>query len=191
MATFPQSTPEPAPEDPQAGAADADFEALLADAQPRLRGYVASILGGHSDADDVVQETNLILAAKKDSFKAGTNFMAWAFRIAFFKATTWRRDRLRAGRVVVFGEAAFQDVAAAAEEYFTERPPVLDALADCLQSLPASQRELITAKYFNRQALVDLAASCGCSANSLHKMISRIRLALRKCVSETLKRERP
>lgn len=167
-----------------------EFDALLADAQPRLRGYVASILGAWSDVDDIVQETNLVLVLKRDDFQAGTNFIAWAFRVAYFKATTWRRNRMREGRVVL-SEMAFQDVAAHAETYFADRLPATEALANCLKLLPPPERELVNAKYVHRQSLVDLAKERGCSANSLHKSVSRIRLALRKCVSQNLHRTRP
>lgn len=167
-----------------------EFDALLADAQPRLRGYVASILGAWSDVDDIVQEANLVMVIKRDDFEAGTNFIAWAFRIAYFKATTWRRDRMREGRVVL-SEAAFQNVAAHAEAHFTDRTPVVDVLAKCLKLLPPHERNLVNAKYVDHRSLVELATARGCSANSLHKAISRIRLALRKCVSQNLKRPQP
>jgi RNA polymerase sigma-70 factor (ECF subfamily) len=166
-----------------------EFDAHLAAAQPRLRGYLAALLGAWSDVDDLVQETNLVLVMKRDDFQAGTNFIAWAFRVAYFKATTWRRDRLREGRVVL-GEIAFQDIAAEAEAHFASRPPVIDALAHCLKLLPARERELVNAKYVERQSLVDLADQLGCSSNSLHKSISRIRLALRNCVTQTLRQSR-
>lgn len=167
-----------------------EFDAHLAAAQPRLRGYLAAILGGWSDVDDLVQETNLVLIMKRDDFRAGTNFIAWAFRVAFFKATTWRRDRMREGRVVL-SEIAFQDIAAEAEAHFAIRPPVIDALAQCLKNLPANERALVNAKYVDRQSLVDIAAKLGCSANSLHKSISRIRLALKKCLAQNLRHNRP
>jgi RNA polymerase sigma-70 factor (ECF subfamily) len=186
----PPVIPEPSPFDEQSTLSSLEFDALLADAQPRLRGYLASILGAWSDVDDLVQETNLVLVLKRHTFESGTNFIAWAFRVAYFKATTWRRDRMREGRVVL-GEVAFQDVAAQAEAHFSDRPPVVDALAKCLQLLPPRERELISAKYVDRRSLVDLAAARGCSANSLHKAISRIRLALRKCISQTLQHKHP
>jgi RNA polymerase sigma-70 factor, ECF subfamily len=163
-----------------------EFDALLAEAQPRLKGYVASILGGWSDVDDIVQETNLVLVVKRDDFEAGTNFIAWAFRVAYFKATTWRRNRMREGRVV-FSETAFQNVAAFAEAHFADRKPVVEALANCLKLLPPRERDLVTSKYVDHRSLVDLAATRGCSSNSLHKSISRIRLALRKCISQNLR----
>jgi RNA polymerase sigma-70 factor, ECF subfamily len=177
--------PEPSPSDAQPTLSSREFDALLADAQLRLRGYVAAILGSWSDVDDIVQEANLVLIMKRDDFKTGTNFMAWAFRVTYFKATTWRRDRMREGRVVL-SEIAFQEVAAHAEAHFGDSPPVVHALAKCLERLPPAERNLVKAKYIDHRSLVDLAAGLGCSANSLHKAISRIRLALRNCISKNL-----
>ena len=164
-----------------------DFDALLADAQPRIRGYLASILGGWADVDDLLQETNLVLIQKQTDFELGTNFIAWAFRVAYFKATTWRRDRSREGRVVL-REHEFQEIAAAAEDYFTQNVPVVQALSRCVEKLPPADRELIRLKYVERQSLTDHAAGLGRRANTLHKTLSRIRLVLRKCVRESLNR---
>ena len=162
-----------------------DFDALLADAQPRIRGYLASILGGWADVDDLLQDTNLVLIRKRDEFCPGTNFIAWAFRVAYFKATTWRRDRSREGRVVL-RENEFQEIAAAAEEYFTTQPAAIDALNRCVAKLPAADRELLRIKYVEKRSLASHAAETGCRPNSLHKSISRLRLALRNCVRESL-----
>ncbi len=159
---------------------------MLESAQPRLRGYVASILGAWSDVDDLVQETNLVLIQKRHNFEAGTNFIAWSFRVAYFKATTWRRDRMREGRVVL-SEAAFQEIAAHAETHFEDRQPALDVLAQCLKRLPPAERQLVNHKYVERRSLVELAVALGCRANSLHKTLSRIRLTLRHCVHKHLR----
>lgn len=162
-----------------------EFDSLLAMAQPRLKGYVASILGGWSDVDDLVQETNMVLLHKRDTFEPGTNFIAWAFRVAYFKATTWRRDRMREGRVVL-SEHAFQEIAGYAEDYFTIFCPVEEELEHCLKLLPPDERELVHVKYVEGTSLVDHAAVIGRSAVSLQKKISRIRIALRACLRKRL-----
>ncbi|MGC4013388.1 MAG: sigma-70 family RNA polymerase sigma factor [Luteolibacter sp.] len=172
--------PFPAPGEPPR-LTEQEFDQLLAEAQPRLRGYVASLLGGWSDVEDLVQETNLVLIQKQGMFEAGTSFISWAFRVAYFKATNWRRDRQREGRVV-FSDHSFQMLAAHAEERFTDRGATGDALAECLKHLAPEERELVEVKYVQRQSLVDYARTLGCSAQSLHKRISRIRLALRDCI---------
>ncbi|MGA0845258.1 MAG: sigma-70 family RNA polymerase sigma factor [Luteolibacter sp.] len=177
---FPESEPSA---DSALGAAD--FDQLLADAQPRLRGYLASILGAWADVDDLLQETNLILLRKRDEFQLGTHFMAWAFRVAYFKASTWRRDRSREGRVVL-RENEFREIAAAAEDYFSRQSPVVDALSVCMEKLPSADRKLLQVKYLERRSLTDYAAEIGCRANTLHKNLSRVRLVLRDCIRKQL-----
>ena len=163
-----------------------EFDMLLEAAQPRLRGYVASILGAWSDVDDLVQESNLVLIQKRHNFEAGTNFIAWAFRIAYFKATTWRRDRMREGRVVL-SEAAFQEIAAYAETHFEDRQPELDVLAQCLKRLSLAERELVNHRYVERRSFCQLAVAHGCRPNSIQKTMSRIRLTLRHCIHKHLR----
>lgn len=184
------SPPDPsnAPPPDAAEVAAADFDAMLAAAQPRLKGYVAAIVGGWSDVEDLVQETNLVLLTKRHDFTAGTSFLAWAFRVAYFKATTWRRDRMREGKVVLT-EMSFQELAARAEVYFGERTPMADMLAECLGRLSERDRALVNSKYVERQNLSEQAAAAGCSPNSLHKAISRIRQVLRTCLHSRLHSE--
>lgn len=166
------------------------FDALLADAQPRLRGYIASLLGGWSDVDDLVQETNIVLLLKRESFTVGTSFIAWAFRVAYFKATNWRRDRMREGRAM-FNEHALQQIAAMAEEHFEDRGPIQRALEDCMKGLPAEDLELVQTKYVERKPLNEHAASTGRNATAVRKQLSRIRLALRSCIDRQQRRHSP
>ncbi|HEX7262240.1 MAG TPA: sigma-70 family RNA polymerase sigma factor [Luteolibacter sp.] len=178
--------PDPPPNALRLDDCQTDFDSLLAAAQPRLRGYIAAILiGMGSDVDDLVQETNMVLWHKREHFSVGTSFIAWAFRVAYFKATTWRRDRLREGRVF-FSEEAFPQIAALAQEHFTNRPGIDDALEDCMGKLPTKDRELVQIKYGERKSLVDHAEATGDSAQTVRKRLSRIRLVLRKCVDQQL-----
>lgn len=184
MSIFPEHQAEAGSEN--LGAADGlDFDAILADAQPRIRGYLASILGGWADVDDLLQDTNLVLIQKRNEFRPGTNFIAWAFRVAYFKATTWRRDRSREGRVVL-RENEFQEIAAAAEQHFAKQPSIIEALNRCVARLPDEDQELIRIKYVEKRSLASHAAAIGCRPNSLHKSISRLRLVLRNCVRKSM-----
>ena len=161
------------------------FDALLVAVQPRLRGYVASLLGGWAAVDDVVQETCVVLLQKRETFEAGTNFSAWAFRVAYFTAASWRRDKLREGRVM-FSETFFQTAAAIAEGYATDAPDLHDALGHCMRQLPARDQELVRAKYVDGVSLVTQAAAASRGSNAVHKAISRIRLALRHCIHQRI-----
>lgn len=58
-----------------------DFHAELKELLPRLRIYALSLTRDRDRADDLVQETVVKALAGRHSFRAGTNFAAWAFRI--------------------------------------------------------------------------------------------------------------
>src|SRR5438874_10104885 len=53
---------------------------------PALRGFLLSIVSDFSLVDDVVQEAFLVVTAKAGDFERGTNFRAWAWTIARYKA---------------------------------------------------------------------------------------------------------
>ncbi|PQJ27627.1 hypothetical protein BSZ32_03355 [Rubritalea profundi] len=50
--------------------------------QSQLRAYIISLMPGASGAEDVLQETNLVLWEKRAKFEQGTNFRAWVCAIA-------------------------------------------------------------------------------------------------------------
>ena len=71
------------------------FVQQLTEHQNRLYGYVYSLLGDHSRAADVVQETNLVLWRKIDEFDAQRPFLPWALAIARFQVMAHLRDHQR------------------------------------------------------------------------------------------------
>ena len=44
-----------------------------------------------ADADDLLQETSLVLWEKFGQFRSGTDFYAWACKIAYFSVCNYRR----------------------------------------------------------------------------------------------------
>ena len=71
--------------------ASAEFVSLLTGHQRKLYSFILSLLRNPSDADDVLQETNLVLWQKCNEFEPGTNFGAWAFRVAQFQVMAHRK----------------------------------------------------------------------------------------------------
>lgn len=158
--------------------------------QPGLREYVSGLLGGLDGVEDLVQETNLFLWTKRGDFVAGTNFRAWAMRVAWFKVMAERRDRAREGRVV-FGDSVLAQLAERAEERMPESDRRLSALRHCLERTRLQDRRLLEWKYGRGASLTELATASGKAATAVHKTISRLRLALRHCVEKQLKEDQP
>lgn len=57
------------------------FNASLKDVQPRLRVYALSLTRNRDRADSLVHQTSLKALAGRESFRPGTNFSGWIFRI--------------------------------------------------------------------------------------------------------------
>lgn len=177
--------PRPHPDMLDGNDSSAEIAAEIRDVQAGLKEYVAGLLGGAEGVEDLVQETNLFLWVRRDEFEPGSNFRAWAMRVAWFKVMAERRDRARDGRVV-FSEALLEQLSARAEHRLPDADRRLGALRQCLARSRPQDRKILEWKYVRRGSLTELAELQGCSQNSLHKIISRLRLALRHCVDKQL-----
>ena len=79
------NTPETTPE----------FIALLTSNQSRLFAYVLSLVGDRQQAQDVMQETNIVLWRKASQFKLGTNFGAWMLKVAYYQVMEQQQAALQ------------------------------------------------------------------------------------------------
>jgi len=63
--------------------------------QPRLYAFVLSLTGNPNEADDVLQNTNLVLLKKREAFRPDADFGAWAMQIARFEVQRFREFNAR------------------------------------------------------------------------------------------------
>ena len=76
--------------------------------QSQLRAYIISLMPGASGAEDVLQETNLVLWKKRAKFEQGTNFRAWVCAIARLEVKAHRRQMYRLGTMMLDDDLADQ-----------------------------------------------------------------------------------
>ena len=168
-------------------APDADFVQLFTKYQRRIYLFILFKVPYPFDADEILQETNLVIWRKCDQFQMGTNFLAWACQIATFEVLKFRdrkrRDRLYFSDEFIeqIGEAALVDVA-----HLEERR---NALVACLAKLRAKDRELIQYRYAPGETGKNLARQLGRPANSVYQSLGRIRRTLLECINRRLRVE--
>jgi RNA polymerase sigma-70 factor (ECF subfamily) len=153
---------------------------LLTEHQWALRGYILSLMPGSSDVDDVLQETNIVLWKKRARFDLGTNFMAWASRVAFYEVMH-HRDRKKKDQSLPFSDDTMHLIA----ETLAPRDsklPLLTALEHCLGKLGEKHRELVMVRYTRGKSLIEHAQGSGTTAESLRVTLHRIRQTLKRCV---------
>jgi RNA polymerase sigma-70 factor (ECF subfamily) len=183
----PPSTPSPAP--PTGAGADRVevFVSLLGQHQRRLHLFVSSLVPDAADAEDILQETNLVLWREFHQFQLGTNFAAWASSVAFNQVLAWRKRRQRDR--LVFSDAFLTAVSGELRETADLLEDRSRALAGCVERLPAHHRELLQLRYDEGMGVEAIAARLRRTTEAVYRMLSRIRHTLYDCVSRTLAHE--
>ena len=164
------------------GSRDSDeFVRLMTEHQGRLFAYILSLLGDPDAANDVLQETNVVLWRDNKEFRLGTNFKAWSFRIAHFQVMAWRQRQIRDR--FVFEDDMIEVLAFAArdaDETFDARQKLVTG---CLEKLQPAHREMVRRRYAANMPLQVIAADRGMTANAVMQALFRIRQSLMQCVA--------
>jgi len=146
-----------------------EFVALLTKYQRQLHVYIFSLVWDPTDADDILQETNLVLLKKSAEFDTSREVL----------------QRLR----FVFDES----LAISLAEEAAREDPVVEArrlaLASCLRKLPDAHRDLLIRRYQPKAVVGDMAAALGLSLKTLSDRLRRIRAKLLECITQTLAEE--
>jgi RNA polymerase sigma-70 factor, ECF subfamily len=165
----------------------AEFLELYSTNYLRLQYYVTALLPTANDASDVLQETSMVLWRKFDTFELGTNFFAWACKIARLQVMKFRERQHRSAHLL--DNEVIEKLASEAADENNLPSVTLQALENCLGRLSAIDQSLIRRRYQPGMTVRQLAKDIGRTANSLTKSLGRIRRALLECVGRTLARE--
>jgi RNA polymerase sigma-70 factor, ECF subfamily len=164
-----------------------DFVRLLMANERRIFAYVLTLLPNVADAEDVLQETSIVLWRKFPEYQPGSDFTSWAFRIAQNMVRNARAKHQRCR--VKFDEELFAAVAADAERMREELDLGRSVLAECIDELPPGDRELLALRYDAGATIKSVAAAVGRSVEGMYKAMRRIHDALHDCVCRRLKSE--
>lgn len=158
----------------------AEFLELYSHNYPRLQYYLMALLPMADDAADVLQETSLVLWKKFDTYETGTNFFAWACKIARLQALKHRERRGKSARM--FGNELLETLAEEAADERWAPGNLLRDLGQCLERLSNRDQQLIQKRYEPGMSVASLAEDIGRTANSLSKSLGRIRRNLLECI---------
>ena len=165
-------------------APSAEFVQLFTHHQRRLFLFILSQIPNPIEAEEVQQETNVVIWSKFSQFRPGTNFLAWVSQIANFEVMKFRsrkkRDRMQ------FSVEFLETVSKEALERSDELEERRNALIECIQKLRPRDRELIQQRYAPGEKGKHLAEQIGRPANSVYQSLGRIRRALMECIQRRL-----
>lgn len=152
-----------------------------------IRAYVRRMVPTRGDADDVMQETSVVLWEKFDSFRDDGDFRTWAFGVARFEVLAWLRDKGR-DRLVLSEEV----IARFADEAGDEEPRLerqREALEECLEKVAPDQRQLLMQAYSEEARIQDVAKQSGRTVPGFYQWLHRMRKLLLDCIRRDLAKE--
>ena len=124
------------------------FVRQMANVQRGLYAYILQMLPNRADADDVLQRANLVMWTKREELVEGSNFVAWAARIAYFEVLTWRKQAAR--NRLCFDDLLVERLSREAADDAGWMGTFVPMLRRCMDQLSQPDRELLEMQYVER-----------------------------------------
>jgi RNA polymerase sigma-70 factor, ECF subfamily len=161
----------------------AAFEELLGLYQPRLRHFVASMIGDEHAADDLLQEVWFEVYRGLARLSAPGAFPAWLYRIARHRVLRELRKKHRA-----FSPLAETEVAEEGEvdDFSAEDAQRVQA---ALVQLAPEHREVLLLRFFEGMAYEDIARVTACQVGTVRSRLHYAKRALRRVLEGVAQRE--
>jgi RNA polymerase sigma-70 factor, ECF subfamily len=164
-----------------------EFVRLYQRSERGLYGYILSLVPNISAADEISQNTNLLLWREFGKFDLATDFGAWARTIAYYQVLTYRNERNRDR--LQFDSKLLEHLAERAASQCDELIARQSYLIDCLAQLSESKRQVIRLHHCLGMTVKAVAEKLGRNVTTIKKTLLRARRALYDCVEAAMRRE--
>lgn len=164
-----------------------EFFTAYVEVEGSIRRLLRLLLHDYSLLDDVSQAVALRLWEKYDTYDPARPFGVWARGVAVNVVKEFRRSDKRFERFLTP-----QGVDALAEAYersacnSVELSEQIEALRQCLKSLPVRTREIINKRYYELLPFDEVATDMGFSITASYKAVERALKKLGDCVRRKL-----
>ena len=163
-----------------------EFARVFSRNDRRIYGFIMTLVFSHHDAEEVFQNTSVVLWNKFGEFQPGSNFFAWASKVAYYEVLGFMKQRRRSRTL---SDDALELLANAAIDLSDESSSRQEALEDCLSRLNAADRDLLHSRYYHQRPPKQIATMQSRSVDSVYRALSRIHNLLLNCVQRNLARE--
>ena len=157
------------------------FTELFLANQHRVFRFIVSAVPRWVEAEELFQQTSLTLWQRWDEFDPENDFTPWACGIAMNHLRNHLRKKQN--QQLHFSDDLLEQMASLQLEEQSLLDGLHRALADCMEKLPPQQRRLIERCYRPNASIKQVAIEQGQTANSLYKLVRKIRLALYDCIT--------
>jgi RNA polymerase sigma-70 factor (ECF subfamily) len=164
-----------------------EFLQLLMANHKRIYAFILGMVPNYQDAEDLFQETILVMWSKFDQFARGTSFTSWGVTVAKYQILNARRRKsIRSLPFSPDVEDLIQERSSSLVGHIDAR---MQALRECIRKLQTRDYELVQMRYERELDVQTIADRLGRSAQSVYKKLARINDALLRCIRKTLVQE--
>jgi RNA polymerase sigma-70 factor (ECF subfamily) len=160
------------------------FLRLLTAHNKRIYAYIFTLVPSYFDADDIMQETVTYMYRNFVNFEPGTNFLAWAFRIARFRVLDFYKKQR--DKRIKFDSELISLLEAEAIPVLESINNKLEALQDCRKELSDHDRQLLSMVYDKGISTKNIAERINKSIHSVYRSLARIHDSLLRCIHKKL-----
>jgi RNA polymerase sigma-70 factor (ECF subfamily) len=160
---------------------DQDFARVVAANRNAILRYGLRRLDDHTEAEDLVAETFLVVWRRFDELPSRDGELFWLYGIAGRVFSNLRRSRQRSLRLEV-RLAAEREAGNQVPRYSMED---IEELMKALGSLSQSERELIQLAYWEKLSYREIGVVLGCSEKAAGIRLSRARQSLRERLNQS------
>ncbi len=168
---------------------DGSFFVLWSKHQRTVLAYLVTLVGDPNDAEDLLQETAMVLWRKRGSFDGRSQFTSWACGVARLEALTFLRRRAKMGQA--FSDELFEHLADRLEDRLEKQPTLVEdrrrALQECLKQLDGKQHALLRLRYYEGISAATIAKRLSATADTIHGKLKRLRAKLASCIDYRLR----
>ncbi len=148
--------------------------------QHLLLAYVRALVQDYHRAEDIVQETAVVLIRRAGDYDQVQNFWALAREVARRQALAMRQKEGGGPRPI--SDAVAEVIGAGFDEMQKHETWDREALLHCIGRLPEKWRRIVRLRYWMRYSVKRIAEELGRSANTVSVTLSRARIRLADCM---------
>lgn len=156
------------------------FLALHVQNHNRLSAFVHTLVPSWQDAEEVLQDTLVVLWRKFDEFDPGTSFFSWAARVAQYEVLNYRRKNRH--RELILTDDVLEALASTALEHMDDLDLRRAELENCIKKLDERDRELLRLRYSAGGNIQSAAEALNRTTGHVQRMLRKIRAGLLRCV---------
>lgn len=136
-------------------------------------------------AEDIFQNVVLKALTKEVTFEAEAAILSWAFITARREGLDWLRKHKRESLVF---DSEILDLLDAdwQQESVVDAGARIEALRECVDSLPGMSKRLLRLRYFEGYDCSEVAERIDTKLNAVYKRLSRLHKLLKDCVEDRL-----